>query len=427
MWIKDITRAGLLRKNQPSCEIIHRMKSDRPWLPLLLMTSMMVGVVLCLWTILSRKATPTEALLLSVLLTVFSVLGSWIASAYYAEHSFDRNLRVFALKASEKVTNLSNELDRLIGFLQQELNTEDYESPSEALLARDMRIQATIHVINTLKSVNDRSLSDWEGVIGEEIIAQREEQELREEQLRELLERVSTLPQADHESGMHDPAALRRELDAVRRDIKVLGAQIGGVPVRQPRASGKESVQKACPKCGKPLSYRQRTKSNSVKNVQCEHCQAKLFSIVQNGEFVLNEKVSKSESIRCPICSVALLAQLSAMPGASTQTLCPECNSELGIVRRSDTIHVRANTVGVTAAEQPVLEELIAQVSEKMPGQPWAVGTAQRVARELGVPYQEVRRAVQELIRRKHFKLQIDGELYERVAPSSTVVESQTT
>jgi hypothetical protein len=400
------------------------MKSDQPWLHLLLMISMMGGVGVCLWTILSRNTTATEALLLSVLLTVFSVIGSWIASAYYAEHSFDKNLRVFALKASEKVTNLSNELDRLIGFLQQELNTEDYESPSEALLARDMRIQATIHVINTLKSVNDRSLSDWEGVIGEEIIAQREEQEQREEQLRELLERVSTLPQADHESAVHDPASLRRELEAVRRDIRVLGAQIGGVPLRHARPSGKESVQKACPKCGKLLSYRQRAKSNSVKNVQCEHCHAKLFSVVHDGEFVLNERVSKTENVTCPICSVGIIVEVPAIPGGSSQTLCPECNSELGIVRRLDGVHVRANTVGITAAEQPVAEELIERVIRRMPLQPWPVGTAQRVARDLGVPYQEVRRAVQELIRRGHFKLQIDGELYERLHPESAAAES---
>jgi hypothetical protein len=39
----------------------------------------------------------------------------------------------------------------------------------EALQAREERIESAIHLIRTLKSVNDTSLSDWEGVIGDEL------------------------------------------------------------------------------------------------------------------------------------------------------------------------------------------------------------------------------------------------------------------
>ncbi len=73
-----------------------------------------------------------------------------------------RKERFFALKAAEKVTNLSNELDRLSVFLQQEAKGTEYGSPAEALQARDPRIEAAVHMIGTLKSVNDRSLSDWQ-------------------------------------------------------------------------------------------------------------------------------------------------------------------------------------------------------------------------------------------------------------------------
>ena len=79
----------------------------------------------------------------------------------------------FALKAAEKVDNLSQELDRLTAYLQQELTDAAGGAPQaatpEALRLKDARIESAIHIIGTLKSVNDRSLSDWQGVIGDEL------------------------------------------------------------------------------------------------------------------------------------------------------------------------------------------------------------------------------------------------------------------
>jgi hypothetical protein len=129
----------------------------------MLIVAMLVGIGVCLWRITAAAPTPNEALLLSLFLTLLSILGSWIVSRYYSESSFNKSLRIFALKAAEKVTNLSNELDRLSAFVQQELKDNEYESPAEALLAKSIRFEGVIHIINTLKSVNDRSLSDWQG------------------------------------------------------------------------------------------------------------------------------------------------------------------------------------------------------------------------------------------------------------------------
>lgn len=85
------------------------------------------------------------------------------------------NLRTYALKAAEKVNNLSNELNLLSVYLQQELDSADYDSTDEELLAKEERLESAIHIINTLKSVNDTALSDWEGVIGDELDQQRVE------------------------------------------------------------------------------------------------------------------------------------------------------------------------------------------------------------------------------------------------------------
>ena len=114
-----------------------------------------------------------------MLLTILSFVVSYLISNYFAEISYKKaidevqeqhlaNLRTYALNAAEKVGNLSNELTRLSLYLQQELDydEENLEMANHALYER---ITSTIHLINTLKSVNDTSLSDWRGVIGEEL------------------------------------------------------------------------------------------------------------------------------------------------------------------------------------------------------------------------------------------------------------------
>lgn len=64
---------------------------------------------------------------------------------------------------------MSNELNRFVLYSEQAIAETEHESPEEALLAREERITSAIHIANTLKSVNDTSLSDWRGVIGEEL------------------------------------------------------------------------------------------------------------------------------------------------------------------------------------------------------------------------------------------------------------------
>jgi hypothetical protein len=105
----------------------------------------MLGVIICLVVIVAAQLNPRESLLLSLVLTIVSMLGSWLASRFYAEISFNENLRTFALKASEKVDNLSKELDRLALYLQQELDDDDYKNAVENLMAKEYRIEAAIH------------------------------------------------------------------------------------------------------------------------------------------------------------------------------------------------------------------------------------------------------------------------------------------
>jgi len=71
------------------------------WLGFLVITT---GIIFCLYVIATRTTSPTEVLLLSIILTTLSIIGSWIASRHYAEYSFNRNQRLFALKAADLKT-----------------------------------------------------------------------------------------------------------------------------------------------------------------------------------------------------------------------------------------------------------------------------------------------------------------------------------
>ncbi|MFC2135312.1 hypothetical protein ACFLTH_11925, partial [Bacteroidota bacterium] len=141
----------------------------------------------------TKELTSNETTLMSVLLTLLSVVVTWIVAQYFAnishkhviadvKNEYSNNLRTYALNAAEKVDNLSNELSKLSLYLQSELENDE-DTIEEALLSKSEKIESTIHIINTLKSVNDTSLSDWKGVIGEELEEREEEKEERENKL----------------------------------------------------------------------------------------------------------------------------------------------------------------------------------------------------------------------------------------------------
>lgn len=345
------------------------------------------------------------------------LLGS--SRTYYANYSSDENLRIFALKASEKVTNLSNELTRLSVFLQQELESEDYDSPREELLHRDARIEAAIHIINTLKSVNDKSLSDWQGVIGDEISARLEVQEEREEHFRELLERVESLPAGtleEYGNQRHsDTGGVRSELESIRKDIRMLATQVSGVPLRTTFAKAQRvKLQQPCPLCSSMVSYKQRPVESSIKSTDCKHCGAKLFSQYLNAQFVLQVRAPRPETFTCPACKQQTSTNVDPVPGAQQLSPCTHCGAELRISRASSGISVDI-TDTLQPSDELYDEEFLQKVKEAMPPQPWPTGAAKLAARTLGITPRRLSGALSELVRRGVFKLQMNGELYEPV------------
>ncbi len=116
------------------------------------------GIIVCLRVLGNGNLTPTESALLSVVLTGLSILASWVVTEIYSQSQMKEaieevqeqhrsSLKTYALKAAEKVTNLSNELSRLSTYLQQELDCNDYRTPEEELHSKEERIESAIHII----------------------------------------------------------------------------------------------------------------------------------------------------------------------------------------------------------------------------------------------------------------------------------------
>jgi hypothetical protein len=385
---------------------------------LILLIGSLLGAFICLIIIANADLTDREALLVSVVLTFVSMLGSWVASRFYAEASFNENLRTFALKAAEKVDNLSNELDRLAAYLQQALEEKVYPSPHDEFVARELKIEGAIHIINTLKSVNDTSLSDWQGVIGKELDERREEQEERHDEIRELVERVEALSASQALESSENATAItgtiRNEINAIRSDLRLLTGQVGGVPIRRPKIA-RTPVELPCPRCSTVLRYDQKQKPNSVKSVRCNNCSVRLVSMMKDGKFVLEVREPKHEVVACPACTREVDIKLDPVPGTGMNTACSSCGTEIRATRSQAGITVRSVTpasIGI-ATQRPVLtESIISDVARLMPPQPWPKGAAKHVAQELNLPSRLVGEAIQELVRRGRFQMQMDGKLY---------------
>lgn len=405
------------------------MQPENRWISGLLLFGMLAGVGFCLWRITRANPTENEVLLLSFLLTLFSVIGSWIASQYYSASSFNRNQRVFALKAAEKVTNLSNEFDRLAVFLQQELKEGEYENPQEALLAKNIRIESAVHIINTLKSLNEKSLSDWQGVIGDELSAQREEQEEREETLRELLERVESLQREETERDGHRQLhleengverRLRREVGDIKDELRLLAAQVTGVPIKRVWKR-KQQVERECPSCGTAIHYAQRTSPDGVKAVNCKSCGSRFISREVDGDFILQARKSVPEELECPGCQTKFIVPIDPVPGSSQKVECSNCHAVIAATRTKDTIKLRVPSVEPVLEHVVVSEDFLSSVEKAMGPQPWPKGQAKIAATTLRVSPADLQSAIRELTRRGVFKPQIDGIVY---VPETDAAES---
>ncbi len=355
-----------------------------------------------------------------------SVVGAIVTHVYAAEANqhavrevtefHQKNLRTYALKAAEKVNNLSKELGRLSAYLEQELQETDYGGVEEELNAKEERIQSAIHLINTLKSVNDTALSDWQGVIGEEINEQRERAGQREETLRQVVERLAALEAIQREEVPNSPdislAPLQEQLENLRRDVRTLAGELGapfwGATPRHHRSQ--HIVETICPSCGNQLDFRQKPRQGSRKAITCKKCETELISEYSDAiGFTLRLRRELPESIVCPSCGTEAVVPLDEWSNATTTTVCANCSNVIRLSRSSE--GVRFSLMPAQLPKHKATEEIIQQVKAALPAQPWPKGIHNTVGEQLGLAPQVVRKAIQQLILKGDFMDQYDGQI----------------
>lgn len=335
--------------------------------------------------------TNRETTLLGTVLTLLSVGIGWGVSHYYASEDkkaavaeireFEqRNLRTYALKAAEKVTNLSKELNRLSSYLQEELQYTGYRNSDEELFAKEERIESAIHMLESLRSINDTSLSDWQGVIGEELDEQREIAKEQAEALKALSERLSAVEGASHTSA---PAtAGDSEIEEIKKQIRALASDMSGGTFRTKQRPNYQHIETTCPECNTQLTYGQRAKEGDRKALQCKHCNTNLISIYRSATgFSVKVRQNVAENVACPACSARQIVHVDEWPTASTTVPCSSCAMPLRISRIEGGDNIRVTALNPNRPPDTTLtSDFINAIRAALPAQPWPKGIHQTIS-----------------------------------------------
>lgn len=386
------------------------------------------GIGLSIYFIGAGDLAPKESALLSIILTILAILATWVITHIYTQSQHKKaieevqqahqsNLRTYALKAAEKVNNLSTQLNRLAVYLEEAFEYDETTDAHDTFLANQQRIESAIHIINTLKSVNDTGLSDWEGVIGDELDEQRVRQEEKEQELAELIDRLETLSesQIDTQKYAQDSTeTLSREMESIRRDIRSIASSLGLTHVRLPKPFVRKlrvDVSNACPECGQLVEYRQKEEVRSIKKVICKSCNAELVATYDpDKKFILQKRTVAQEQVTCPACKTPITVQLDTYPNLPRSVECTNCHVQLIITRTGSKISAKIHK---TSPEPKLLtNEILESVKNNLPPQPWPEGTSKVVAEKLGLSPRIVSEAISKLMQSGVFDLQYYGRLY---------------
>lgn len=390
------------------------------WVPVVVTIGLGLTTLICLWIAGTRQLTNTESVLLGVLLSAASMLVSWIVTHVYsvisvqdsvaeATQSYSDNIRTLGVRAAEKVLNLSNQLQRLSETLNSALEDADESEATKqtvVLLLRE-RIQAAIYNLQTLKSMNDTFLSDWRGIIGDEI----EKQEALERQI-EILS-LELRNQIRERESMRSAVVSNETLSALEGRINEteqrLTEKITALPFKvavRSSKSAKEEISVTCPSCAKTISIRTRTKKGARKLVHCDNC--KTYSRIcasDDGEFDIASVPMFGFSEECPVCHVAIQSQIPDYTGAMHFIECTKCNMRLIASRASDGVNLR-----VPKDEQRKLpKSLYDAVFSRLPARPWPVFIHKAIAAELGISNSVVSQLIGKIVEAGHFPLPTQG------------------
>jgi hypothetical protein len=389
-----------------------------------------IGVIGSILLISFGGLTSKEGGFLSVLLSILSIIASWILARQEGEsqHSkaivevkdmHNENLRTYALKASEKVTNLSDQLTQLGDFLEEELKNTEFDTNQELINSREQRIVSSIQMLGMLKSVNDTSLSDWQGVIGDELENQREEKVELQKSVIDLTNRLENSLENQEKripKNADNTAEFDTQIVLMREEISKLISGIGGKrPIPKiGRKLTRHDVSIPCSNCEYTFHYRQRSNVNGAKSLKCSGCNAQYISRfnIDIGKFYLQKREDIFEKVECTSCGSLLNITLNTHPGTSIETSCDACGINYRAVRdHTGPIKLKklANNI---LSKTEITDEVVAKIKSMLPEQPWPKHIHKDVAEKLNVSNRVVQTAIKKLIYLGEFEHQVDGKLY---------------
>jgi hypothetical protein len=311
------------------------------WLSIAVIAILSLCLVATLFISGFTELSQREALFLSILLTVLAIVISWLATSLASKSTSDQmrdtlkseyteNLRTYALKAAEKVQNLSAEIERLNEYLAEPISSEQIEP---FLLAREKLKTANL-MLSTIKSVNDTALSDWRGVIGDDLKKQRViETDIENiHQELELLENMMDASKAQQPLPGFESKEIDNEVEDIKESIEKTiedYAQKSPIPIRIPKRKRIDSIVK-CPNCQSDNQTRLFLREGYRKVLKCRNCGSYFMLNVDLDSNIKTEIMpTKPKEIICVICNKKFVIQYPLWSGYSFQPQCPNCTSRI--------------------------------------------------------------------------------------------------
>lgn len=357
---------------------------------------LLIGLGLTLNVATKPDLTSNESLLLGILVSMFSILISWIVTHLYSQLSLKEvteavkrnhaeNLNTYAEKAAEKVFNLSNEFDRLKENLGNILeDTEDDENIETLNLVLRERILLTIHLVETLRAMNDTFLSDWKGVLGDKLQKQQS-LEIQIEEISKELEHQKNLKEVRESQvvSFEEIQQIQQHIDQIEHGLE---QKLNALPFRirsispKNRKPKKQDVEIPCPNCDSLNVVNIRPRTGARKVFQCEDCSTHIKLVYSNTTDYRTEIIPLVDvDIECPLCKSTFMENIPNIPGALKNTMCEECELVMLVSKTKDGVNIK------TGYAKNIPQKILDQVLEKLPPEPWEKGVHVSVAKELGL------------------------------------------
>lgn len=297
---------------------------------LLLAFGLITATVGTLFYLTTTEVTGTH----TVLLTVLSLLASWLVTSVYAEWQASSELRRYGRRAADKLINLRTNIGRLRERFDERTEGWDDLEPEtlQHVLAADIEnVGETLYIF---ASLCDTAIRDWQGIIGEELSqweqAQAEANSLRaefEQQTTKLLHEVSS-SQASAEEGMTKLAEMESRMDELRSQYQARAAELAQrspfpVKVEPTRLT----VPVECPGCSRSMRVLLGSEVGSTGWTPCTDCDGKFAVHRTAAGGIRVGPLTYRRTLTCPKCRSAFPSEVAEGPGFYRPRVCRSCGS----------------------------------------------------------------------------------------------------